>query len=58
MLKVPLETLKWIDRKYSQKVNFKPRKAKRTPTLNIRPEGETLVTNANLKPDELNFIVS
>ena len=58
MLKVPLETLKWMERKY-----FRPKaKANDTdesdlPLLNAEPADATKVTVKNITPDEILFLI-
>ena len=47
-----------MDRQYFRKQESKPDKAKQTPTMNVKPEGQTPITMKNLTPDELKFIVS
>jgi hypothetical protein len=42
-----------MHRKYFTKKENKVIKPKQTPTMNLRPEGQTPVTISNLKFDEL-----
>ena len=46
-----------MDRQYFSKKENKPLKAKQTPTMNVKPEGETPITLQNIASDEFKFIV-
>ena len=52
-----MHVIKHMDRKYFNTKESKAVKAKQTPTMNIKPEGETPVTFLNIASDEFKFIV-
>ena len=58
LINVPLNVIRHMDRQYFSKQESKPDKAKQTPTMNVKPEGQTPITMKNLTSDELVFIVS
>ena len=52
-----MHVIRHMDRKYFKIKEGEPVKAKQTPTMNIKPEGETPVTFLNIASDEFKFIV-
>ena len=47
-----------MDRQYFSTKERKPNKAKQTPTMNVKAEGQTPITIKNIALEELAFILS